>query len=306
MKMVSNRNLTDYQRMVVAKLEYQLLQPGDIVKVDGLPFGCVECHIYTKDGFQMYIIENRPQREYTLLFKGSSGLMKGTPETWTNEWLATNFPIGWSLFIQRGKIPSQLKTAARQLNRLFKQYPAARFYLYGHSLGSINIQYALSHCQRIGRIQRVDIYEGPNLFWLLNNQERKHVRKFKHLVNNYVDVYDPITIGFVDGRHLVGRLRYLQSKRLPPITQHMWGGYSFTGTGRLKIRPLDELFIKRAEQGRRWMKNGHKLYRAHVELDRRQQRQVGTFRTFLQKYTTDQPNQEWPSGISLGEWLTML
>lgn len=136
---MNNRNLTDQQRVTVAKLEYQLLEPNQVIILAGQPFGKVLQHIYTADGLQMFVIENRPQKEYTLLFKGSSGIMKGNPETWTNEWLDTNLPIGWSMLFQRGEIPQQLRTATRVLNRVLCQHPNAHFYLYGHSLGSINV-----------------------------------------------------------------------------------------------------------------------------------------------------------------------
>lgn len=68
----------------------------------------------------MFVIENRLGREYTLLFKGSSGLIKGTPRTWTDDWLSTNLPIGWSFLFQRGQVPDQLVEAARLLNRFLK------------------------------------------------------------------------------------------------------------------------------------------------------------------------------------------
>ena len=74
---MNNRNLTDQQRVTVAKLEYQLLEPNQVIILAGQPFGKVLQHIYTADGLQMFVIENRPQKEYTLLFKGSSGIIKG-------------------------------------------------------------------------------------------------------------------------------------------------------------------------------------------------------------------------------------
>lgn len=268
---MNNRNLTDQQRVTVAKLEYQLLEPNQVIILAGQPFGKVLQHIYTADGLQMFVIENRPQKEYTLLFKGSSGIMKGNPETWTNEWLDTNLPIGWSMLFQRGEIPQQLRTATRVLNRVLCQHPNAHFYLYGHSLGSINVQYALSHCHHIGQIRRADIYEGPNIYWLLNASERKQVRKFKHKVYNYVDVYDPIVVGYVDRRRLVGRLKYVDSHLLPPINQHMWGGYMFTSRGKLKTRSIDKLFLKRGAMDQYWMKNGHELYQERLNLRQLQQ-----------------------------------
>lgn len=268
---MNNRNLTDEQRVAVAKLEYQLLKPNQIVKIGGQKFGKVLRHVYTTDGFQMFVIENQFQGEYTLLFKGSSGLIKGTPETWTNEWLSTNLPIGWSMIFQRGAIPQQLRTATRELNLVLRQHPQAKFYLYGHSLGSINVQYALSRCHHIGQIQRVDIYEGPNIYWLLNLNERKQIRKYKHKVYNYIDVYDPVTVGYVDGRQLVGRLKYVDSRLIPPISQHMWGGYTFTADGKLKTRSIDQAFLKRSALDQYWIKNGHELYQEHLNLRQSQQ-----------------------------------
>ncbi|WP_251545606.1 Mbeg1-like protein [Limosilactobacillus caecicola] len=280
---LTNRQLTDYQRVAVAKLEYQTLLVGDRVQISDQFFGTVQEHITTTDGLQVFIIRNRLHREYTLLFKGSSGISNGTPETWNNEWFATNFPVGWSLFTHQITVPGQLRTAARYLNRLLKQEPNAQFYLYGHSLGAMNIQYALSHCHHIGQVKRADIYEGPNLFWLLNRRERHHVRKFKHKVHNYVDVYDPVTVGYVDGRHLVGKLHYLVSKRLPPIPQHMWGGYQFTSTGQLRERPLDQPFLQRAEVDQRWRASGRQLYQTHRQLTRRQREQLAVIKELLDK-----------------------
>ncbi|MCQ5167992.1 DUF2974 domain-containing protein, partial [Roseburia hominis] len=44
-----------------------------------------------------------------------------------------------------GEIPSQLKSAAGLLNHLMQQDLTAHYYIYGHSLGAINAQYALAN-----------------------------------------------------------------------------------------------------------------------------------------------------------------
>lgn len=263
--MLLNRQLSEKQRVEVAKLEYRQLHTGEIIKVHNHYFGQLIDHIYLSDGFQMYVIENIPSKEYTLLFKGSSGVMNGTPATWSNEWLLTNFPIGWSLIVERGKIPSQLTTASRQLNLILRKYPQANFYLYGHSLGSINIQFALSHGKYNDRIKRADIYEGPNLYWLLNNHERQHLKKIKHKINNYIDIYDPVTIGYVDQKRLVGKLKYLDSQQTQPIAQHMWGGYQFSQLGHIKLLSIDDRFTNRANLERAWIARFHILYRRTIK-----------------------------------------
>lgn len=258
---MNNQYFTDAQRVAVAKMEYQLLMPGQWLTLDKQKFGIVLQHVYTRDGFQAFVIGERQQDPHrvTILFKGSSGLIKGTRETITNEWLNTNFPILWALLFQDHQVPSQLTTAARMLNRLLKQYPHAKFFLYGHSLGTINLQYALAHCRFLGRIKQVSLYEGPNLYILMNHREQRRVRKFKHKVDNYVDVNDPVTLGYYDGRHLVGKLHYVDTELLPPITAHMWGGYRFWPSGRLKTKTLDDYFRLTAFRQQQLMMYGRSM-----------------------------------------------
>lgn len=144
-------------------------------------------------------------------------------------------------------------------------------------MGSINLQYALSHCRHIGQVKLADLYEAPNIFALLNNRERHHVRKFKHKVHNYVDIYDPVTVGYADRRHMVGQLGYLQSKLYPPITQHMWGGYQFDTHGRLLTQPVNAAFYKRADFDQRWMNGGHEFYSKGQGWRRHQEDQLDRF-----------------------------
>lgn len=150
------------------------------------------------------------------------------------------------MLFQHHQVPTQLITAARVLNQQLQKYPPAKFYLYGHSLGAINLQYALAHCHYLGRIKQVSLYEGPNLYIVMNHKEQRRVRKFKHKVDNYVDVNDPVTLGYYDGRHLIGKLHYVDTDMLPPVTAHMWGGYHFWPSGRLMTKPMDDHFAQTA------------------------------------------------------------
>lgn len=117
-----NAQLTDQQRVELAGLEYQPLGVGDHVRLsNGKRVGRVKRAFYKQDGLRGTIIVNHHQdhKEITVLFRGSSGLRHGNPTTWSNEWLATNLPIGRSIVEHRvGEIPSQLKSAASLLNRL--------------------------------------------------------------------------------------------------------------------------------------------------------------------------------------------
>lgn len=258
---MNNQYFTDVQRVNVAKLEYQLLKPGQKLYLDNRYFGVVLQHIYTDDGFQAFVIGERQQDPHCviMLFKGSSGILNGNPDTLNNEWLKTNFPILWAMLFQNYQVPVQLTTAARMLNQQFKKYPHAKFYLYGHSLGAINLQYALAHCHYLGQIKQVSLYEGPNLYIMMNHKERKRVRKFKHKVDNYVDINDPVTLGYYDGRHLVGKLHYVDTEMLPLVTAHMWGGYHFWPSGRLKTKALDDHFWQTALREQQIMAYGHSM-----------------------------------------------
>lgn len=258
---MNNQYLTDEQRVNVAKMEYQLLKPGQELHLDGHYFGVVLRHIYTDDGFQAFLIGDRQQDPHclTMLFKGSSGMLNGTPDTLNNEWLNTNFPILWAMLFQHHQVPTQLITAARVLNQQLQKYPHAKFYLYGHSLGAINLQYALAHCHYLGRIKQASLYEGPNLYIVMNHKEQRRVRKFKHKVDNYVDVNDPVTLGYYDGRHLIGKLHYVDTDMLPPVTAHMWGGYHFWSSGRLMTKPMDDHFAQTALRQQQLMTYGRSM-----------------------------------------------
>lgn len=282
---MNNQYLTDEQRVLVAKMEYQLLTPGQKLQLGSQTLGIVLQHIYTADGFQAFVIGNRwdNPRQVTILFKGSSGLIRGNKGTITNEWLNTNFPILWSLLFQNHQVPAQLTTAARMLNRLLKQYPQAKFYLYGHSLGAINLQYALAHCRYLGRIKQVSLYEGPNLYILMNHREQQRVRKFKHKTDNYVDVNDPVTLGYYDGRHLVGKLHYVDCEPLPPVTAHMWGGYRFWPSGRLMTKRVDEDFRLVADRQQQLMAIGASMNASWRQWRMAAQERRAEFQSRLQK-----------------------
>lgn len=62
----------------------------------------------------------------------------------------------------------------------------------------------------------------------------------RNKINNYIDSLDIVTLGYTDLHHAIGRVRYVQSILLDPISQHMWGGYQFDQNGRLYTKPVAE------------------------------------------------------------------
>lgn len=140
------------------------------------------------------------------------------------------------------RVPSQLKTASKLLDETIHQFYGTQIYIYGHSLGSINAQFALANCHHPEAIGAAYLYEGTNIWLLFTPKERRCVAKMREKIFNYVDIYDPVTLGITETHHMVGQLRYVDSEPMKPIKQHMWGGYSFNPDGSLKLRKLIRRF----------------------------------------------------------------
>lgn len=101
------------------------------------------------------------------------------------------------------------------------------FFLYGHSLGSINAQFALANCHYPEQIGAAYLYEGPNLYWLLDAKQRQTTTLLRCQIFNYIDPLDVVALGYTDMEHTIGLLRVIDSMMTSPINQHMWGGYQF-------------------------------------------------------------------------------
>lgn len=236
-----NEQLTDFERVELTKKAYDQLQLGQSVDVDKHHIGTVCRSVHAVDGLRAYVISN--PHEVTLLFKGSYGFKKGTPQTWRDEWLKTNLPILRAMLSHERRVPSQLKTASKLLDETIHQFYGTEIYIYGHSLGSINAQFALANCHHPDAIGAAYLYEGTNIWLLFTPKERRCVAKMREKIFNYVDIYDPVTLGITETHHMVGQLRYVDSEPMKPIKQHMWGGYSFNPDGSLKLRKVDQAFL---------------------------------------------------------------
>lgn len=240
--MDENKKLTDEERVELTKLSYAELELGESVEINDKFIGIVSDTIYADDGMRAFVITN--PNEVTILFKGSYGFLKGNPTTWRDEWLNTNLPILLAILANEKKVPSQLKTASDYLNKVIHQFRGARFYIYGHSLGSINAQYALANCRHPQEIIAAYLYEGTNIWLLLDQKQRRRANKIRNKIYNYVDIYDPVTLGITATHHMVGKLQYVDSEKMQLVKQHMWGGYKFDKNGNLKLREIDENFLR--------------------------------------------------------------
>ena len=139
-------------------------------------------------------------------------------------------------------VTSQLKAAASILDDIMMSYPNAKISVYGHSLGSMNAQYALANVRDISRISGAYIYQGPNIYPVLTKEQRQRVDAIKYRIHNYIDDKDMVPLGYPENRMdsvgVVGIMYHVDSEQQLDFiySQHMWGGYVFNEDGSLRIK----------------------------------------------------------------------
>lgn len=228
--------LTDLDRVNIAKQEYELgSQLDTLVKIMSqdkvLPIGKV-AHVQDggkETGEQIYTITpngtlDKPEdvKEVTVLFKWSTAPFGG--DDWKTDWFKNDIPIASKLLLKKFGSQSvshkqgtkQLEQSAHLLKEVMNKYPNAKISVYGHSLGSMNAQYAIAELDdnQIYRVQGAWIYNGPNLYSILTDKQKEQVDKIKGVVNNYVDSKDKIGIGYPKegSDNAVGIVKIVDSK----------------------------------------------------------------------------------------------
>lgn len=171
-------HLNDKQRVELANWEYSSLDIGDPIKIKGAgTVGYVADVVADKKtGEQAYIItpEKLPKKptssdlnsvaNVTVLYRGST--TPGNGDDWVKDWIKTDLPVGNQVIGGGQKMPpAQLKSAAQTLDSAMSRYKNAMFDVYGHSLGSMNGQYAVSYTKYPDRIHAAYLYEGPNIHY---------------------------------------------------------------------------------------------------------------------------------------------
>ena len=228
---------------MIAKKEYDSsLVEGAPVKVsDGnntITIGIVREVIHDETGLDGYVVENPETKELTVFFQGSKA--PGEEGDWP-DWVENDFPMVWNILTYKKSVTPQLDAAANKLNQILKDYPDSKVNLYAHSLGSMNVQISLARVDDITRIGEVHIYQGPNIYPTLTEEERLKVDAMKYRIINHVDEYDIIAFGYnsENSDNAVGIVRHVDSKNLGVsrfIEQHMWGGYLFNEDDSLKVK----------------------------------------------------------------------
>ncbi|EAF3626042.1 DUF2974 domain-containing protein [Listeria monocytogenes] len=253
---------TDQERVKLAEKEYHKMKSGEAVNIPATnggikTIGIVSQKINNKStGEQSYIItdkytpptasisERNKVKELTILYKGSTAPANGNfnvpkhPDykDVRKDWLSNDIPTAIQITNGGGStVTPQLKTSAETLKQTMKLYPNAQIYVYGHSLGSMNAQYAIADLDKkdIKRISGGFFYQGPNIYSNLTPKQQDTVKAINALdrLFNFVDRKDYVPIGYGIGDPTIGHLIEVESKKAGMVEQHMWGGYQFDEDG---------------------------------------------------------------------------
>ncbi|EAH4338115.1 DUF2974 domain-containing protein [Listeria monocytogenes] len=255
---------TDQERVELAEKEYHKMKSGEAVNIPATnggikTIGIVSQKINNKStGEQSYIItdkytpptasisERNKVKELTILYKGSTAPANGNfnvpkhPDykDVRKDWLSNDIPTAIQITHGGGStVTPQLKTSAETLKQTMKLYPNAQIYVYGHSLGSMNAQYAIADLDKkdIKRISGGFFYQGPNIYSNLTPKQQDTVKAINALdrLFNFVDRKDYVPIGYGIGDPTIGHLIEVESKKAGMVEQHMWGGYQFDEDGNI-------------------------------------------------------------------------
>ncbi|WP_024410269.1 Mbeg1-like protein [Streptococcus suis] len=240
---------TDRDRQKIANKEYSAYKFGDEVNIGTLEhpryIGTVRKVLKDATGLDGYVVEE-PDGNVTVLFQGSKGPGK---EGVAADWMDNDLPMAHNIISNKSEVTPQLQSASRTLNQVLKDYPNAQITVYGHSLGSMNAQYALATVSDIDRIAGAYIYNGPNVYPALTEAEKARVNALKYRIHNYIDQKDFVPIGYSGkdtpgykspagtSEGAIGIVYRVDSKtNLNPIDQHVWGGYQWNADGSLKVK----------------------------------------------------------------------
>lgn len=207
--------------------------------------------------------ETRPEdvHEVTILFEGSEAKFDQNFTGAVRDWVLTDAPtalqisVAKRLGIKTGKI-SQLDAASKEVKVAMDRYPNARFKFYAHSLGGLNLQASLGSLEDkyLNRVDGAYIYEAPNLYPQLSDEEKKQVDKIKYKIYNFIDKRDLVTWEHSEegNEGVVGTLVRIDSKDAGDLgKQHMWGGYDYkAGYLNVKEESLDDYRLARVKQAK--------------------------------------------------------
>ena len=167
--------------------------------------------------------EERAQvKEITIMYQGSaspSNLFTNGDEFW-RDWKDNDAPALYNIIKgqatgEPGKAPGQWEASAAYLKEMMEKYPNAKINLYGHSLGSMDVQYAIANVKDYDRINSVNVYQGPNIYSTLTPEQKVNVSALYSKTNNYIDSNDIIGLGYIKGQGTVGKVYKFNGYNMP-------------------------------------------------------------------------------------------
>lgn len=239
----------DYQNELIAKQEYTGYGLGDPVKIGDKreTIGYVSDIINDTTGQNAFVITDKPVgaaksavQNVTVLYRGSSFNLSADAK---KDWIDNDIPAAVRTIGNLHQSPTpQLVASGKTLTNMMNKYPNAQFDVYGHSLGSMDGQYAVSNLsdQHQKRLSGAYFYEGPNVYNMLNDRQRATAQALnkQNKIFNYVDTNDLVPLGYGKNKKTVGIYVKILSKKLgDPVNQHMWGGYRFDDNGNIVVNP---------------------------------------------------------------------
>ena len=257
-----NRQYSDHERQKIANEEYTKYSETDPLKIindkgEIEDIGTVRQVIENETGIKVYVVESPDHSEVSVLYEGSKEPGK---DGWEVDWKVNDIPMAKNIITKKKEVTPQLESAATTLNNVLENYPNAKISVYAHSLGSMNAQYALANVRDISRISGAYIYQGPNIYPVLTEEQRQRVDAMKYRIHNYIDQRDTVPIGYpkdgpgykaeLNSKNAVGIVHHVDSNfNWDPVAQHMWGGYVFNEDGSLRIKKDTSSFEKRYSSG---------------------------------------------------------
>ncbi|TYC47884.1 hypothetical protein ESZ50_11050 [Weissella muntiaci] len=261
---------TDLENQKIAQQGYASYDVGDSVaiRVNGKreQVGYVIEKIDDASGQQAYIIADQklpanPSKDQLDSVKNVSVIYRGSSTDASldavNDWLVNDIPMAEQIggnainkLLPPNKkltIPNvgtpQLVTSANTLHKAMDKYPNALFAVYGHSLGSMDGQYAIADlsAKEQKRLISAYLYEGPNIYSVLTDGQKKNVAALNKLNKafNYIDTNDIVTMKSYrnNGSNAVGNTVFINSKWTANVgKQHMWGGYQYNENGSIIVK----------------------------------------------------------------------
>lgn len=284
---------SDETNMNIAKEEYKDRPSGYILKTennevvgtlsdanDNRSNNGEQIYTYTKTEGSNKIVspdaplsEREKVEEITILYRGSTNpkeiLSNGGDVL--RDWGANDIPMAGKIVTGGKGVTGQLEASSDYLKEMMEKYPNAKINIYGHSLGSMDAQYALANVTDYSRIKSANIYNGPNIYSTLTEEQKINVSALYDKINNYVDSRDSVGLGYNKGEGTVGKTYKFNGedkiskevskgkakgalvgsvfglggavigKNIGSVfgnvagatDQHMWGGYRFDKNGNL-------------------------------------------------------------------------